>query len=193
MDINYRNETKTWSIYLVTIVISLYLHEIGHCLPAWFNGFKAIPTPVKEYFTGTIPAGLNRVISLGGIIGTVLFTTVFIGAYLFKSFNYASVLLAGAIVVPGIYSIRFILMGRGHDATEFQEAQSALGFSYSGHFLDWLFLILFLAGIGAWILKSKFEVKTLPRILIGLVVTLVFVIGLQYFNNLLFDPLFQNK
>jgi hypothetical protein len=38
-------------------------------------------------------------------------------------------LFSGALTAPGFYSLRFVLAGRGHDATEFQEAQVALGLS----------------------------------------------------------------
>ena len=59
--------------------------------------------------------------------------------YQIRIFKYNSAVLADAIAMPGMYTLRFILTDRRHDATEFQEAQSALGLSYSGHSLDWIF------------------------------------------------------
>ncbi len=186
-------ELKIWSIYLTTILISVYIHEIGHCIPAWIHGFQAIPTPAKEYISDAIPMDLKQYVSLGGIIGSILFSLIVILLYIIKPFRYNSAILAGAIVTPGIYTLRFILVGRGHDATEFQEAQSAIGLGYSGHSLDWIFLILFLLGIIVWIFKSKPHYKIIGRLSVGFVLTVVFAIALQEINNAIFDPIFQSK
>jgi hypothetical protein len=193
MSIEYKQELKTWLIYFGTIFFSLYIHEIGHCIPAWVNGYWAVPTPAKEYSSSLIPSGLIQYISLGGIISTILLSLLIFLIYIVKSSAFNSAILAGAIAMPGAYTLRFILAGRGHDATEFQEAQSALGFNYSGHSLDWIFLILFLAGLTIWIKKSKPRSKVLGRLLMGFVLTLIFIVGLQSINNAIFDPVFQSK
>jgi hypothetical protein len=193
MNVDLKNESKIWIVYFIAIICSIYLHETGHCIPAWLHGFRAIPTPAKEYISGDISPDLKQVISLGGIIGSVLFSVIVMLMFLFASFRYSLSLLSAAIAVPGVYSLRFILQGRGHDSTEFQEAQSALGLSYSGHSLDWFFLALFICGAIIWIIKSKPKFSITGRLLIGFVVTLIFVIALQKFNNDLFDPIFLSK
>jgi hypothetical protein len=191
MAINYKYELKVWPVYFVMIIVSCYIHEIGHCIPAWVHGYFAVPTPAKEYVSSNIPVGLKPYISLGGIIGSVLVPLMVILLYITKPYKHGSALLAGAMAMPGMYTLRFILSGRGHDATEFQEAQSALGLSYSGHSLDWIFLILFLSGIAVWIIKSKPNYKIAGRLSIGFVLTFIFVIGLQVTNNAIFDPVFR--
>ena len=108
-------------------------------------------------------------------------------------YNFNSALLAGAIATPGFYTLRFILAGRGHDATEFQEAQSALGLNYSGHSLDWFFLLIFSIGVIVWVIKSNPSYKVIGRIIIGFVLTLIFIVCLQSINNTIFDPIFQAK
>ena len=113
--------------------------------------------------------------------------------YLSKRYGINSAILAAAIALPGMYTLRFILSGRGHDATEFQEAQSALGLSYSGHSLDWTFLILFVFGAIVWIIKSKPHFKIIGRLSVGFVLTYIFIVGLQIINNAIFDPIFQPK
>jgi len=192
MHLDFKREFNAWSIYFITIFLSVFAHELGHCIPAWINGFKAIPTPAKEYIIGDIPDYLQEYISLGGIFGTVLFSLVVMALYLSKTHKYSSTLLAGSIAVPGIYTLRFFLAGRGHDATEFQEAQSALGLSYSGHSLDWFFLILFVFGITTWIIKTNPGLKIIGRLLLGSILTFIFLIGLQSINNAIFDPIFQS-
>jgi len=191
MTSDFKDELKIWSIYFLTIFFAVYVHELGHCIPAWIKGFTAIPTPAKEYLLDDIPLNLKQYVALGGIIGTVLFTVLIMVLYLVKAFTYSSTLLAGSIVVPGIYTLRFLLVGRGHDATEFQEAQSALGLSYSGHSLDWFLFALFVFGIAIWIIKSNPSIKIIGRILFGSVLTVIFIIGLQVINNAIFDSIFQ--
>ena len=192
MSIDIESEIRVWSIYFLTIFLSIYIHEIGHCIPAWISGIKAIPTPAKEYIMGEIPIDLRLYISLGGIVGTILFTIIVFAFYLKNSIKNSEAILAAAIAVPAIYTLRFFIEGRGHDATEFQEAQSALGLNYSGHFLDWIFLTLVLIGIAIWIVKSKPSYKILGRLLIGSIVTVIFIVGLQSINNAIFDPIFQS-
>lgn len=193
MFIENKQELKIWAIYFGTIFFSLYIHEIGHCIPAWINGYWAVPTPAKEYSSTSIPTGIIQYVSLGGIITSILFPLLIILIYIVKTFAYNYSVLAGAIAMPGAYTVRFLLTGRGHDATEFQEAQSALGLNYSGHSLDWIFLILFLAGLTIWIIKSKPQINVIGRLLIGFVLTIIYIVGLQKINNLIFDPLFQPK
>ena len=134
---------------------------------------------------------VRQYISLGGILGTVAGAVFTLVIYLFSSRKFNPAILAGSVVTPGFYSFRFILAGRGHDATEFQEAQSALGLSYPGHFFDWVFLLIFLSGVVVWIIKSKPGPKIFPRLVVGFILTLVFVIAYQTLNNSIFDPLFQ--
>lgn len=192
MTIFSKREGKKWAIYFLTLFCGIYLHELGHCIPAWLNGLKAIPTPAKEYISGTISEELQQLIALGGIAGTVLFTVSILIFYSLKSFGNSSAVLAGALAMPGMYTLRFLIVGRGHDATEFQEAQAALSLSYSGHSLDWFLLFLLVAGIGIWILKSKPSLKIMGRLSIGFIVTVIFVIALQVVNNALFDPIFAS-
>jgi len=191
VSLDLRTELKIWSVYFLTVLISIYFHEIGHCIPAWIEGVSAIPTLAKEYIMEEIPYTLKQNISLGGLIATVLFSLIIILWYLLKSSKYGSAILAGAIAVPGLYTLRFLLVGRGHDATEFQEVQSALGLNYSGHSLDWILLILTLVGVAAWIFKSKPGYKIIVRLLIGLILTMIIIGGLQELNNAIFDPIFQ--
>ena len=107
----------------------------------------------------------------------------------------SSALLAGALTPPGFYTLRFILAGRGHDSTEFQEAQAALGLSYSGHAADWLFVSLFVGVSLFWFLRTRTRptLRLLGRLAVGAMAALVIVVLLQSINNAVFDPLFEPK
>jgi len=190
MQLQLSSEIRIWSIYFFSLFIGIYIHELGHCIPAWLEGVRAIPTPAKEYISATIPNELQEKISLGGLLGTVLFTLLTMGFFLLKNHKYASAILASGLAMPGMYTFRFLLVGRGHDATEFQEVQAALGFTYEGHSLDYFLLVLFLAGVLVWYIKAKPGFKIAGRLLLGFVFTVVFVIALQVLNNAIFDPVF---
>jgi len=188
---NIRGELKIWSWYFLTLLLANFFHETGHCIPAWINGYAAIPTLAKEYPLTTIPPEIIKYVSLGGITISILFPLSLMIYFLRSSFSYKATILAGSLAMPAIYTLRFILSGRGHDETEFQEAQSALGLSYSGHFLDWLFLSISIAGMAIWIIESKPKLKITGRLLIGGAVSILFIILLQKINNLIFDPFFS--
>jgi len=192
MNLDYRSELKIWSIYLFTILVAVYVHEVGHCIPAWIKGFRAIPTPAKEYILDDMPPKLQQYVALGGILGTVFFTGTALVFSLTRNFKYSPTLLAGALAVPGVYSFRFLLLGRGHDGDEFQEAQSALGLNYSGHSLDWFLLAMFVAGVTVWLLRSRPGFGILGRLIFGSVLTVLFLISLQVLNNAIFDPMFES-
>ena len=187
---NIKLEFKEWSTYLITLLLANFFHEVGHCIPAWTQGYSAIPTPAKEYTLSSIPPGLANYVSLGGIISSIVFSVLIIMYFLKGSFRYNGALLAGGLAMPAIYTLRFIVSGRGHDGNEFQEAQSALGFSYSGHFVDWVFLALLVPGIVIWIKKSKPHIKILGRLLIGAILSIIFILLLQKLNNSIFDSIF---
>jgi hypothetical protein len=191
MQLNYKSEIKIWFVYFVTIIIADFIHELGHCMIAWVNGIPAIPTPAKTYTLENLPVHLTNAFSLGGIAGTIVFSLVIVLAYLFSSSNFNSAVLAGALANPGMYSFLFFFKGRGHSGSEFQNAQAALGQSYSGHFLDWLLISIFIVGAITWFIKSKPGLKIIPRIIIGIVISILFLSALQDLNNKIFDPLFN--
>ncbi len=189
MDKNYKNKLKIWSIYFLIIVLTIFIHEIGHSIPAWFNGYKSVPTLTKNY-SPDMPVKIQNIVSLGGVSVTVIILILGIILYGIKKYNFKENIFAGVLVMPSIYTLRFILMGRGHDDAEFQEAQAALGLSYSGHALDWIFLILVIIAIILWYIKAKPNPKILSIIFTGSILTLIFVIILQIVNNKIFDPIF---
>ncbi len=193
MKIEIKNELKTWSVYFGIVLLSIFIHELGHSITAWLNGYKSVPTLAKEYVLETIPPHLQTYVSLGGILGSVFFALGTLFFFLTGKSKFNSAIIAGALASPGIYTLRFVLNGRGHDATEFQEAQSALGLNYSGHSLDWLFLVLFITGIIIWYFKSKPNYKILGRLIIGSILTFIFLVELQNLNNAIFDPIFQSN
>lgn len=188
---NSKPEFNEWGIYFLTLLFANFFHELGHCIPAWTHGYSSIPTPARAYTLSSIPLPLIKYVSLGGTINSVIFSVLVILYFLKSPFKWGAAFLAGGIAMPSIYTLRFILSGRGHDGTEFQEAQSALGLNYSGHAVDWLFLILLVLGIAIWIIKSKPNIKILGRLLIGAILSIAFIVLLQKLNNSIFDPIFE--
>jgi hypothetical protein len=188
-----RVSPKLWLLFAGAIVVALFVHEIGHCVVAWAHGCPAIPTPAKEYLLKPVPQELQDQVALGGIMGSV---TALAGAiyWLYRKPDASrSAVLAGAMAMPGLYMLRFILAGRGHDGSEFQEAQAALGLSYAGHAVDWLFAALFVLAAAAWFLRihPRVTFRLAGRLILGAVTALVVVVLVQTINNAVFDPVFK--
>ncbi len=105
-------------------------------------------------------------------------------------------LIPWLLFIASIAASFFVLLaGRGHDGTEFQEAQAALGLSYSGHSADWLFLSLFVLAAALWFLRTRSRPtpRLVGRLVVGAVTALAVSVFLQSVNNAIFDPLFQPK
>ena len=177
----------------MALLASFSLHEIGHCAVAWVHGCPAIPTPLKEYILEPLSAPARNLVSLGGTGGSVTALLLALGWLLRRPDPTRSAILAGAMTAPGFYTVRFLLAGRGHDATEFQEAQVALGLEYSGHALDGLFIALFVGAAAVWFWRRRPSVTfgLAGRLAAGAFAALVAVVVLQSVNNAVFDPLFE--
>ena len=193
MRIKYSDEIKNWSVYFITAVFAVWIHEIGHCVPAWVHGYEAFPSPAEEYILHPVSIDLNQQISLGGYLGTLLITLISLIIFLSTDFKYKSALFAGTAAVPGMYCVLFFFNGRGHGGHEFQEAQAALGFNYYGHSLDVFFWILFISLVVTWFVFIKPSHKIIWRVLIGVIATFFFFIALEWLNNAIFDPVFQSR
>ncbi len=194
MKINFKAEAKVWAVFFLVVLISFFVHELGHCTVAWLHGIKAVPTPAKEYILGNkIPEATERYIALGGFVGTVIFTVAGLCMFVAGRWPLKATVLAGAITTPGLYTLLFFLKGSGHDATEFQDAQAALGFAYQGHFIDWFSVFMFAGSAVVWVLMSKPSVQILPRLITGVLLAFIFAAAVQHINNALFDPLFARR
>lgn len=188
-----KSSAKIWAIYFFAVLMSIFIHEIGHCLVAWIYGFRAIPTPAKEYPIDNIPIELQKYVALGGIAGTLFVFVIGTTLYLRSPNKLNSALFAASISSPAMYNILFLLKGRGHDATEFQDAQLAIGAAYSGHLLDWIFMVLSIVAIAIWIGLKRPSLNAIPKIAVAAIITFIFIAALQKINNSVFDPLFEPK
>ena len=180
-------------LFVMALLASFYLHEIGHCAVAWVRGCPAIPTPLKEYILEPLSAPVRNAVSLGGIAGSVIALFLALGWFLRRPGPTRSPILAGAMTAPGFYTLRFSLAGRGHDATEFQEAQVAMGLEYAEHALDWVFVGLFVGATALWFWRARppLTLRLAGRLAAGALAALVAVCLLQSVNNAVFDPLFE--
>ena len=67
-----RPSPACWLVFAAAIVVSVFVHELGHCTVPWLHGYPAIPTPAKEYILKPLPEAVQNQMALGGIIGSVL-------------------------------------------------------------------------------------------------------------------------
>ena len=49
-------QVKLWSQYFLIVLLTIFIHELGHCVIDWSLGIHAIPTPAKTYALNSYPA-----------------------------------------------------------------------------------------------------------------------------------------
>ena len=170
------------------LLAAVYLHELGHAVAGWVQGVAVLPTPAKEYILRPqLEWSKETWIALGGPTGSAV--AIFVaGLYFWRKpcLNREAVLL-GALLVPGVYTLRFLLTGRGHDGTEWQAAQTALGLRPAGHAIDVFFLLLVIAGLIVWGVRLRPSLWSPLRLIALAVVGTVLLVELQFANNAVFD------
>ena len=178
-------------IFFAAMVAGVYLHEVGHAVAGWVNGIAMVPTPAKEYVLQFQLAWNKEIwIALGGVLGTTL-AVLAAGLYFWgKPCLDREAILAGALLPLAFYTLRFLLVGRGHDATEWQAAQAALGLTPAGHGIDVFFLCLLVAGFLVWGIRLHPRLAALLRLVALGIAGIVLLALLQAGNNAVFDRMF---
>ena len=178
-------------LFSATVIAGAYLHEIGHAVAGWVNGVAIVPTPAKEYILQSHLDWSKEIwIALGGVIGT---TVAALAAALYswrKLCSDREAILAGAFLPVGVYTLRFLLVGRGHDSTEWQAAQAALGLPPAGHAIDLFFLFLLIAGLVVWGVRRRPRLSSFIRLVTLAIFGIILLIVLQAGNNAVFDHMF---
>jgi hypothetical protein len=182
-------------IFSAACLGAIYLHEIGHAVAGWLQGIAVVPTPAKEYVLQSEVEWSQQIwISFGGVAATLLLTLGTLLWYAFKRVPraWSDAAVAGVFLPAGLYTLRFLIVGRGHDAWEWQATQAALGVDPAGHLIDFLFLLLSLAGIVAAAIRGRAALRlaSIPKIAGLAFAGLVLVILIQVTNNALFDRVF---
>lgn len=181
--------------FCAAICASALAHELGHAIVGLTQGLRVVPTPFKEYVLApTVDWQQYRVLALGGPIGTLI-AVVASGAWFLRRRSADSeAAFIGALLTPAAYSLRYLLVGRGHDGVEWMAAQAALGLRATGHALDGLLFGVVVVGAGAWLSVRRKHVglRTLGRASGLFAIGLVVLIAGQVGNNALFDPLFPD-
>jgi hypothetical protein len=179
-------------VFVGTTIGGVYLHEIGHALAGWIQGIPVVPMPAKEYILRPQVDWNQEIwIALGGIVGTTLAIVAASLYFLRERRPEAEAVLLGALLPSCFYTIRFLLVGRGHDGSEWQAAQTALGLAPAGHGIDVFFLSLSLAGILVWSFRLRSPLRYQLLRLVGLAIGgAILLIVLQVGNNGLFDRFF---
>jgi hypothetical protein len=189
-----REIVRFFVIFAATCIGGVFVHEFGHAMGGWVQGIVVVPTPAKEYILQAHVEWQQMTwIALGGVAATTFLTFGTVIWYVRQSQPTADAVLAGMLVPPLAYTVRFLLVGRGHDDIEWQAAQSALGAAPAGHAIDLLFACLSIVGIAAWIglrgrsLRGSSIAKAAGLMFCGLVLLVI----IQIANNVLFDGFFQ--
>ena len=180
-------------IFIGALLAGCYLHELGHAIAGWLQGVAVFPTTAKEYILRPqLDWSKETWIALGGVLGT---TIVMLASGLWfwrKPSLDREAVLAGALVPSLVYTLRFLLMGRGHDGTEWQAAQTALGLRPAGHAIDVFMACLLVVTVIIWGVRLRPRLWFLLRFLALAVVGTFLLVGLQAGNNAVFDRVLQD-
>lgn len=178
-------------IFSAAVVAGVYVHELGHAIAGWINGVAVFPTPAKEYILqAQLDWNTETWIALGGVVGTAVAALAAALYFWRKPSADSEAILAGAFIPLGLYTIRFLLVGRGHDGTEWQAAQAALGLLPAGHAIDVFFLCLSIAGFIVWGVRLHPPPRSALRIVALAVAGTILLVALQVGNNAVFDHAF---
>lgn len=182
-------------VFAGAIIGGAFVHELGHALLGAVRGIAVVPTPLKEYVLREQIEWVEYCwISLGGVLGTTLLAAGALIWYARTRSPSKDAIFAGALLIPFAYTLRYVLLGRGHDGLEWQAAQSALGASAAGHLIDVVFLVLTLVGCATWAVRNRRSIRwsTLAA-LAGLAVAgIALLMAVQVANNMLFDRFLPN-
>ena len=178
-------------IFLGALIAGVYLHEVGHAAAGWVDGVAVIPTPAKEYILQSRLDWSKEIwVALGGVIGTTV-AVLAAGVYFWrKPCLDTEAILGGAFLPVGVYTLRFLLAGRGHDETEWQAAQTALGLRPAGHAIDVCFLCLLIAGFIVWGIRLHPSLSSLLRLVTLAIAGTILLVILQAGNNAVFHRVF---
>jgi hypothetical protein len=168
-----------------------YVHEIGHAAAGLLVAVITVPTPAKEYVLQSQLEWSKEIwIALGGPIGTLAATISALFYFWHKPCREREAVLFGAIVPLFVYSVRFLSLGRGHDGTEWQAAQTALCLPPASHTIDIVFFFLLIAASVVWLVGLHPSFWSFLRFPALAVAGVVLLIGLQEGNNAVFDRVF---
>lgn len=195
MEQSTKDTLRFLTIFVACIIGGACVHELGHSIAGWIQGVAVVPTPFKEYvLQEEIEWRQQTWIALGGVAGTVLLVAGVLLRHIRKNRVHGDPVLAGVLLTPFAYTVRFLLVGRGHDGLEWQAAQSALGMNPAGHAVDIIFLLLIVLGITTWIVRGHASLNLSTFIRAGglAVIGIVVLVALQVFNNAVFDRFFPD-
>ena len=182
--------------FLAALIMACWIHELGHAFGAWFQGLASIPTPLKAYVLSHDVRWEQEIwILSGGVYGRFIISVCALVWYALKGHGRGEAILAGVLAGPTAYSIRFLLVGRGHDGVEWQAAQTAVGVRPTGHLLDYAFLLVVIAGFVVWIVRrwTTLRLRSFFNLAALMLFGFVALVALQDINNRLFDVHFRGQ
>jgi hypothetical protein len=127
-------------IFLTAIIISILIHELGHCIFYWIQGIPASLSLTKEYPLQDISVQNYRIGSLGGPVTNII--QVITALILLQKYKGKLILnmVFTSFLLANIYYflLRSLIAVLKHDGGELEDAANLFGFNY------WLFIIIFL-------------------------------------------------
>jgi hypothetical protein len=135
-----RNISLFILIFFSATVISILIHEIGHCIFYWIQGIPASLSLTKEYPLQDITVQNYRIGSLGGpVTNFIQIIIVLILIRKYHSNRILNMVLVSFLLVNIYYFIfRSLIAILKRDGGELEDAANLFGLNY------WMFIVLFL-------------------------------------------------
>ena len=138
---NIRNTSIFILIFFSASVISILIHELGHCIFYWVQGIPASFSLTKEYPLQDITVQNYRIGSLGGPVTNII--QVIIALILLRRYrgNRMLSMVFTSFLLVNIYYFLFrsLIAVLKHDGGELEDAANLFGLNY------WMFIVLFLS------------------------------------------------
>jgi len=135
-----RNVSLFILIFFLAAVISILIHELGHCLFYWIQGIPAAFSLTKEYPLQDITVQNYRIGSLGGpVTNFIQIIVVLILIRRYRRNRKINMVLVSFLLVNIYYFIfRSLIAILKRDGGELEDAANLFGLNY------WMFIIAFL-------------------------------------------------
>ena len=135
-----RNVSLFILIFFLAAVISILIHELGHCLFYWIQGIPAAFSLTKEYPLQDITVQNYRIGSLGGpVTNFIQIIVVLILIRRYRRNRKMNMVLVSFLLVNIYYFIfRSLIAILKRDGGELEDAANLFGLNY------WMFIIAFL-------------------------------------------------
>lgn len=188
-------KSKINFLFLVIIasILSVLLHELGHCIFYWIQGIPAAMSLTKEYpLVDIIPVTQYAIGSVGGPLANIVLIIV---SYLMvrkyekhsRPWNYLSAMIIANCSYFIVISLITLL--KRSDGGELEYAANLIGLNF--YYVLGLFILITIVILALW--KNRFNIKASVKNCLSFLVLVVTFLVVVVLMQVVDQSLFWNK